>query len=84
MWVTLGMNAGSYLFMPYKLYKCLLNGKCRLGSIKGTSLVYIFIYTKVWVYVWPTGVGVLAEEPFVEEELFEDQLADLYSEQVDG
>ena len=38
----------------------------------------------MWVYVWPTGVGGLAEEPIVEEELYEDQVADLYSEQVNG
>ena len=44
----------------------------------------LFIYTKVWVYVWPTGVGGLAEEPYFEEELYEDQIADLSVEQVEG
>ena len=38
----------------------------------------------MWVYVWPTGVGGLAEEPIFEEELYEDQIADLNVEQVEG
>ena len=60
------------------------NGKYRWDLLRVRPWYILFIYTKVWVFVWPTGVGGLAEEPYLEEELYEDQIADLSVEQVEG